>query len=207
MSNDYQLLQNVQHRLAMAENAIAYLTNEVQRLSNGRASHASQSHAHASQSQSLQTAIPLQPSSLGRRPYAQHAASHASQSQASHASHAQDQTPAPIPLSDILTAGEVVTFGIFTGRDETGAVKTSTVLATFDGTDLTVTECSTVPSLVGTKSSKPGEILFKFMHGLVDAGLLQHTFNALPWRLASVSRDGQRVTLAQLRRDKQGDTQ
>lgn len=195
MSNDYQLLQNVQHRLAMAENAIAYLTNEVQRLSNGRASHASQSHA----TQSLQTAIPLQPSSLGRRPYAQHAASHASQSQASHASHAQDQTPAPIPLSDILTAGEVVTFGIFTGRDETGAVKTSTVLATFDGTDLTVTDCNTVRSLVGLKTTKAGEILFKFMNGLKEAGLIERTFNALPWRLASVQRDGQKVTLAQLR--------
>ena len=199
MSNDYQLLQNVQHRLAMAENAIAYLTNEVQRLSNGRASHASQSHAHASQSQSLQTAIPLQPSSLGRRPYAQHAASHASHASQSQASHAQDQTPAPIPLSDILTAGEVVTFGIFTGRDETGAVKTSTVLATFDGTDLTVTDCNTVRSLVGLKTTKAGEILFKFMNGLKEAGLIERTFNALPWRLASVQRDGQKVTLAQLR--------
>jgi hypothetical protein len=93
----------------------------------------------------------------------------------------------------------VVTFGIFTGRDETGAVKTSTVLATFDGTDLTVTQCDTVSSLVGLKTAKAGEILFKFMNGLKEAGLLERTFNALPWRLASVQRDGQKVTLAQLR--------
>ena len=112
-----------------------------------------------------------------------------------------------MPLSEILQNGETVTFGIHTGRDVQGSVTTSFLTTTFDGADLTVTECTTVPSLVGTKSSKPGEILFKFMHGLVDAGLLQNTFNALPWRLASVSRDGQRVTLAQLRRDKQGDTQ
>jgi len=92
----------------------------------------------------------------------------------------------------------VVTFGIFTGRDENG-IKTSTVLATFDGASLTVTECDTVRSLIGLKTSKAGEILFKFMNGLKEAGLIENTFNALPWRLASVQRDGQKVTLAQLR--------
>ena len=176
-------LQNIQYRLAQAENAIAYLT---QRLN----------APHAPQTQSLQTAIPLQ----GRRPYAQHV-QHASQSHA-HASQSQSQDPpAPIPLSEILTAGEVVTFGIFTGRDENG-IKTSTVLATFDGTDLTVTECATVPSLVGLKTPKAGEILFKFMNGLKEANLIENTFNALPWRLASVQRNGQKVTLAQLRANK-----
>jgi len=189
MSTEY-LLQNLQHRLAMAENAIAYLTQRV----NGPAPQAPQAP------QSLQTAIPLQ----GRRPYAQHARAHASQSNTntshtSHTSYTQDQ--APIPLSEILTAGEVVTFGIFTGRDENG-IKTSTVLATFDGTDLTVTECATVPSLVGLKTPKAGEILFKFMNGLKEANLIENTFNALPWRLASVQRNGQKVTLAQLRANK-----
>ena len=198
--SDFQL-QNVQHRLAMAENAIAFLTSELQRMNgvpNGSRpasqTHASQSHApqqYASQShasQSLQTAIPLQPA-LGRRPYAR----------TSNASQSQDQ--APIPLSEILTSGEVVTFGIFTGRDEHG-IQTSTVLATFDGSDLTVTHCDTVRSLVGLKTSKAGEILFKFMNGLKEAGLIERTFNALPWRLASVQRDGQKVTLAQLRASK-----
>jgi len=207
MSNEY-LLQNLQHRLAMAENAIAYLTQRI----NGPSSppilqphapqqapqqapyaqpHASQPQTHAPQS--LQTAIPLQ----GRRPYA-NARAHASQS---HAPHANFQDQAPIPLSEILLANEVVTFGIFTGRDENG-IKTSTVLATFDGTDLTVTECATVPSLVGLKTPKAGEILFKFMNGLKAIGLIENTFNALPWRLASVQRDGQKVTLAQLRTTK-----
>jgi hypothetical protein len=45
------------------------------------------------------------------------------------------------------------------------------------------------------------------MYGLVEAGLLQRTFNALPWRLASVMRNGLPVTLAQLRRIKQEDAQ
>jgi hypothetical protein len=190
MSNSYSnnVIANLQQRLTYAEGAISYLTAEVQRLSNPQ--------------QGFQTAIPLQPA--GRRPYAPprpRAASPASPSVPA------GDAPPPMPLSEILQNGETVTFGIHTGRDAQGGVTTSFLTTTFDGADLTVTECTTVPSLFGTKSSKPGEILFKFMHGLVDAGLLQNTFNALPWRLASVSRDGQRVTLAQLRRDKQGDTQ
>jgi hypothetical protein len=84
---------------------------------------------------------------------------------------------------------------------------TSLLTTTFDGTNLKVTGCDAVKSLVGIQSAKPGEILFKFMYGLVDAGLLQRTFNALPWRLASVMRNGLPVTLAQLRRIKQEDAQ
>lgn len=188
MSNSYSnnVIANLQQRLTYAENTIAYLVAEVQRLSNPQ--------------QGFQTAIPLQPA--GRRPYAPPRP----RAPSSPSAPAGDALP-PMPLSEILQNGETVTFGIHTGRDAQGSVTTSFLSTTFDGTDLTVTECATVPSLVSTKSSKPGEILFKFMHGLVDAGLLQSTFNALPWRLASVSRDGQRVTLAQLRRDKQGDTQ
>jgi hypothetical protein len=199
MSAQYSnnLLSSLQQRLTYAEGAIAYLTNEVQRLSN---------HSQ----QGFQTAIPLQPSQpvQGRRPYAPRPrAQPAPPSSPVTPAQTQQDVPPPMPLSEILETGETVTFGIHTGRDAQGGVTTSFLLTTFDGTDLTVTECSTVSSLVGTKSSKPGEILFKFMHGLVDAGHLQRTFNALPWRLASVMRDGQRMTLAQLRRDKQGDTQ
>jgi hypothetical protein len=190
MSHSYSnnVISNLQQRLTYAENTIAYLVAEVQRLSNPQ--------------QGFQTAIPLQPA--GRRPYAPPRPRVPSVSPSEPTT--QD-APTPMPLSEILQNGETVTFGIHTGRDAQGSVTTSFLSTTFDGTDLTVTECATVPSLVSTKSSKPGEILFKFMHGLVDAGLLQNTFNALPWRLASVTRDGQRVTLAQLRRDKQGDTQ
>jgi hypothetical protein len=113
----------------------------------------------------------------------------------------------PIALSELLNHGEVVTFGIHTGRDASGGMTTSLLTATFDGTTLNVTGCDSVSSLVGLQTAKPGEILFKFMHGLVDAGLLQRTFNALPWRLASVMRNGLPVTLAQLRRIKQEDAQ
>ena len=201
------IVLNLQQRVAYMENALSFLSNEVQRLSQG----------HAPVSQGFQTSIPLQPIQ-GRRPYVPRPQGVTTISHASHPSHAsqtqtrpysqprtqQEEAPAPIALSEILQTNEAVTFGIHTGRDVTGNLTTSTVLATFDGTDLTVTECAAVASIVGLKTSKPGEILFKFMAALKEAGILQRTFNALPWRLASVQRDGQRLTLAQLRREKQG---
>ena len=202
MSNDFTstLALNLQQRVGSLENAVGFLMGEVQRLSQGS----------SQASQGFQTSIPLQPIQ-GRRPYVPRPlqalqVSHASQSHASPSirpSHVSEDAPTPIALSEILTNGEVVTFGIHTGRDASGSVTTSFLTATFDGTNLTVKECGAVSSLIGLSSSKPGEILFKFMHGLVDAHLLPRTFNALPWRLATVSRDGQKVTLAQLRRDKQ----
>ncbi len=202
MSNDFTstLVLNLQQRVACMENAIGFLTREVHRLS--------QTTPHVTQG--FQTTIPLQPIPQGRRPYVpqQEPSIPLRVSLVSHqqSEHHEDNTH-PVTLSDILTKGELVTFGIHTGRDASGGIVTSVLTATFDGTNLTVTGCDSVTSLIGTQSTKPGEILFKFMHGLVNAGLLQRTFNALPWRLASVVRNGQSVTLAQLRRIKQEDTQ
>ena len=205
MSNDfpsYHVL-NLQQRVACMENAIGFLTREVHRLT------VATSHT-SHMTQGFQTTIPLQPISQGRRPYLSQQEPSipsrtplVSQSQ----SQPQEDTTQPITLSNILKHGEVVTFGIHTGRDATGGMTTSLLTATFDGTNLKVTGCDSVTSLIGIQSAKPGEILFKFMNGLVDAGLLQHTFNALPWRLASVMRNGLPVTLAQLRRIKQEDAQ
>jgi hypothetical protein len=203
MSNDFTstLVLNLQQRVVCMENSIGFLTREVHRLS--------QAAPHTSH-QGFQTTIPLQPISHGRRPYLpqQEPSARAplvslTQSQ----SQTQENAAQPITLSDILTNGEVVTFGIHTGRDAAGGMTTSLLTTTFDGTNLKVTGCDAVSSLVGTQSTKPGEILFKFMYGLVEAGLLQRTFNALPWRLASVTRNGLPVTLAQLRRIKQEDAQ
>jgi hypothetical protein len=208
MSNDFTstLVLNLQQRVVCMENTIGFLTREIHRLS--------QTAPHASH-QGFQTTIPLQPITHGRRPYlpqqepsAPSRAPLVSHSHSHSHSHSQPQEDAqPITLSDILTNGEVVTFGIHTGRDASGGMTTSLLTTTFDGTNLKVTGCDTVPSLVGIQSAKPGEILFKFMYGLVEAGLLQRTFNALPWRLASVMRNGLPVTLAQLRRIKQEDAQ
>jgi len=113
----------------------------------------------------------------------------------------QQELP-PVNLSDLLQMDETVTFQINTGKDGEGNITFKTVLATFDGTNLTVKECEAIPSLVGMTSTKPGEILFKFMFALKEANLITRTFNALPWRLCSVVRDGIRQTLSQLRKAK-----
>ena len=199
MSNDFTstLVLNLQQRVVCMENSIAFLTREVHRLS--------QTAPQASH-QGFQTTIPLQPTSHGRRPYLPQ--QEPSPRAPLVSQHSQPQEDAqPIALSELLDKGEVVTFGIHTGRDAAGGMTTSLLTATFDGTNLKVTGCDTVKSLVGIQSAKPGEILFKFMYGLVEAGLLQRTFNALPLRLASVMRNGLPVTLAQLRRIKQEDAQ
>lgn len=197
MSNDFTstLVLNLQQRVVCMENSIAFLTREVHRLSQT---------APQTSHQGFQTTIPLQPTSHGRRPYLPQQEPSPREPLIPHLQHQNDK---PIALSDILFRGEVVTFGIHTGRDTSGGMTTSLLTTTFDGTNLTATNCDSVPSLVGIQSAKPGEILFKFMKGLIEVGLLQRTFNALPWRLASVMRNGLPVTLAQLRRIKQEDTQ
>lgn len=102
-------------------------------------------------------------------------------------------------LSDVLNENEEVTIVVHTGKDESGEFTDTTAMATFDGTDLTVTECELVDSLVGTKSSKPGEILYKFIDELKTAGHIKKTFTIAPWKLCFVERDGVRQSLEQLR--------
>jgi hypothetical protein len=106
-------------------------------------------------------------------------------------------------LADILKEGEVTTFSITTGKMPSGALIQETAKAVFDGSQLTVIECQAVPDLLDLKTAKPGEILFKFMHELKDKGMISRTFNALPWRHCTVERDGQRLSLSQLRKNLQ----
>jgi len=146
MSNDFTstLVLNLQQRVVCMENSIGFLTREVHRLS--------QLAPHASQG--FQTTIPLQPISHGRRPYLPqqepspraplisqtHSQTH---SQAHSQAHSQQQEDAqPVTLSDILTNGEVVTFGIHTGRDASGGMTTSLLTTTFDGTNCLPTTAS-----------------------------------------------------------------
>lgn len=102
-------------------------------------------------------------------------------------------------LADVLNADEIVTIQVGTGKDAEGKFTFTTAQATFDGTDLTVTECDLVKSIVGMKSSKPGEILYKFIDELKSAGVIHKTFTIAPWKLCSVIRDGNKMTLEQLR--------
>lgn len=102
-------------------------------------------------------------------------------------------------LSDVLKKDEKVTIQVGTGKDKEGNFTYTTAEADFDGTDLTVTECELVESIVGMKSSKPGEILYKFIDELKSAGHITKTFTIAPWKLCSVIRDGNKMTLEQLR--------
>ena len=102
-------------------------------------------------------------------------------------------------LSDVLEKDESVTIQVGTGKDAEGKFTYTTAQATFDGTDLTVTACELVEPLVGMKSSKPGEILYRFIDELKNAGHITKTFTIAPWRLCSVVRNGSTMTLEQLR--------
>ena len=102
-------------------------------------------------------------------------------------------------LSDVLKTNEEVTIQVGTGKDAEGNFTHTTAIATFDGTDLTVNKCELVESLVNMKSSKPGEILYKFIDELKTAGHIKRTFTIAPWKLCSVVRNGERKTLEQLR--------
>jgi hypothetical protein len=102
-------------------------------------------------------------------------------------------------LADVLRKDEVVDIVVHTGKDEEGNFIDSTAVATFDGSDLTVTECELVSSLVGMKSSKPGEILYKFIDELKSAGHIKRTFTIAPWKLCFVTRNNTRMSLEDLR--------
>ena len=113
----------------------------------------------------------------------------------------RDRVSSPYPtlgLSDVIHKNELVTIEIKTGLVD-GVQSYSTALALFDGVNLQVTECNLVESLVGLKSSKPGEILYKFMEALKEGGHIKNTFGIAPWRLCFVERNGVRVSLEELR--------
>lgn len=97
-------------------------------------------------------------------------------------------------MSDVLVTDETVTIEIKTKNG--GA----TAVCHFDGTELTVTECELVNSIVGLKTSKPGEILFKFRDALHKLELCS-LFECPPWRCCFVSRDGVKKSLESLRKE------
>lgn len=186
-------LTDLQNRLTVAEAAIAALTAQVHYLS-----------GHQTQ---VKTAIPLQSIHSrggrgGRGGYNGRDNYNAGGLTRTYTQPPQNDQEnwAPTALSDILQNNEEVTFTINTGKNNQGAFTTTTAVAVFDGTNLKVTACTDIPSLVGLTSSKPGEILYKFMNELKEANLITRTFQALPWRLCSVERDGQRETLSNLRK-------
>lgn len=108
-----------------------------------------------------------------------------------------DKSPAVI--SDILKDGEIVLIEIGTGKDSDGQFTNTTASAKFDGTFLEVTSCELVESLVGMKSIKPGEILYRFIDELKKNGTIKKTFSIAPWKLCYVTRNDKRMSLEELR--------
>lgn len=104
-----------------------------------------------------------------------------------------------VSLSDVLSKDERVTVQVGVGKDADGKFSYTSALTIFDGTDLLVTECALVKSLVGMKSSKPGEILYKFIDELKSSGHIKRIFTIAPWKLCSVERDGKTMTLDEVR--------
>jgi len=186
-------MQNTIHHLSATVNA---LVTEVSRL------------AYSSKSGPvMKTSIPLlpmQPAQMhgnhatkypqqkGRRPYGE--------LRQSANMDAAKPMHAPVPLSTLLKTNEEVTFFVYVEDKEISPrpIRT-TAEATFDGTHLIVEDCDLVPSLAGMKTQKPGEILYKFIEELKNAGHIKRTFSVAPWKLCFVKRDGEEVTLDQLR--------
>lgn len=105
-----------------------------------------------------------------------------------------------VPLSSLLTSGEEVTLKVIVGKQADGQLVYGTMCTSFDGTNLNVTVCELVPELVGQSSSKPGELLYKFINLLLEKGHLKRKFSVAPWKLCTVLRDGVSVTLDELRK-------
>jgi hypothetical protein len=206
MSNDQQKITELQNTILALTATVATLSSEVARLSN-KTFH---------NQQVMKTSIPLLPMqpSYSRRPFQEQgrrayrdlqgtgaATSATASTSASTASTgaASTDTHRMVSLSDILTTNEEVTFYVNTGKDVKGEFTKSTVVTTFDGTNLTVMRCEHASSLVGLQTQKPGEILYKFIEELKNSNHIKRTFSVAPWKLCYVIRDGQMMTLDQLR--------
>ena len=116
---------------------------------------------------------------------------------------AQSAQSAPYPtvsLSAVLQPQEVVTFQVILQKNEDGQPVYGVMEAVFDGVQLRITKSDHVPSMVSMTSAKPGELLYRFIDGLKEAGHLKRTFTVAPWKLCSVVRNGSPVTLEVLRR-------
>jgi hypothetical protein len=107
------------------------------------------------------------------------------------------------PLSTILHENEEVTVNIGTIWDAKAKthVQFTTLTTVFDGKELVVTAAQdkAAESLIGMKSEKPGNILYKFRDALLAAGVIKKEFTIAPWKLCTVSRGGKSYNLEEIR--------
>jgi len=194
-------LTDLQGRVTKQDAVIAALLSTVERLSGQT----------ITVSDTMRTSVPLRSHQSSDRPLRGRpqvaSAGASSRSQLSSTKPVRERQPfkakdsgyPSVSLSDVLSKDEPVTIQVGVGKDADGKFTYTSALAIFDGSDLLVTECPLVSSLVGVKSSKPGEILYKFIDELKSAGHIKRTFTIAPWKLCSVQRDGKTITLEEVR--------
>ena len=210
-------------RLANMETKVKHLvshsSNRERYTNNGRTMNTSvplhtHSHNHTQYSDDIVPMATDTSTMRHRRPYQQQGGYHQGHQQQGHQQQGHQQRQynrnqedekvpfVPIDLSELLNKDEEVLFQVIIGKEENGNLKFTTAEAVFNGVEFDVTRCELVPALVGVKSSKPGEVLYKLIDGLKESGYLQRKFSVAPWKLCSVLRNGLRVTLDQLRASK-----
>lgn len=193
-------LTDLQMRLTKQDETISALKTEVERLS-GRPISYTKQNSHTGHS--LKTAVPLQ--------YKPHSCDNTHTIDTRQNNNVKNNRPQIVKphtnitdkvsynLSDIIKKNEEITIKVGTGKDEEGNFLSTYAYANFDGNDLIVTQCELVPSLIGLKTSKPGEILYKFMEELKNSGHIKRTFSVGPWKLCFVQREGKLISLEELR--------
>jgi hypothetical protein len=105
-----------------------------------------------------------------------------------------------LTIQDVLHLNEEVTIQVRTVQEDESIVSHATCVTVFDGVELKVTACELAPELVGLSSTKPGEILYKFIESLTKGGHIKRAFSTAPWKLCFVERDGTRLSLEDLRK-------
>jgi len=102
-------------------------------------------------------------------------------------------------LRDVLLPNETVIFSIIKGKED-GVLISSILEAEWRVDTLRIMACPDVPSMIGMNTGKPGKIMHLFMNALYDAGIITRLFEPSAWRMGYVVRNGERLSLDQLRR-------
>ena len=96
-------------------------------------------------------------------------------------------------LAKYLEKDEEVNFSLSDNEEKSYVLK-----AVFNGAQLQVTECESVPTLLSFKTNKPGSILHRFVSELRKNGLSVCGPVGSSWNYCNVVREGSTLTLMQL---------
>ena len=125
---------------------------------------------------------------------------HDHQNHQNHQNHQSETTYPTVPLSAVLVPQDIVTFQVILRKGDDGQPVYASFDALYDASCLKVVRNDLVASMIDQQSSKPGELLYRFIEALKEGGHLKRTFTVAPWKLCTVVRDGVSVTLESLRR-------